>query len=91
VKVRLERIGRWLVIELLRLYRGLLSPLIFGLFGPACRFEPSCSQYAIEAVRRFGVMRGTWIAARRLAHCHPLGTYGYDPVPERPASGRGQQ
>jgi uncharacterized protein len=90
MKMQLEKIPRWLAIGLLRLYRVLVSPLIFGLFGPACRFEPTCSQYATEAVRRYGVVRGTLMTARRLARCHPLGGHGYDPVPARPASEHGQ-
>jgi uncharacterized protein len=61
----------------LRFYQLALSPLI----GPACRFYPSCSQYALEAVERFGVLRGGYLAMRRLARCHPWHPGGYDPVP----------
>ena len=57
------------------------SPLIMGIYGPACRFEPSCSEYAHQAIATYGVMRGGAMAARRLARCHPLGGHGYDPVP----------
>jgi len=67
-----------LAIALLGLYRAGVSPLL----GPACRFEPSCSQYAAQALERFGIARGFWLAARRVARCHPLGGSGYDPVPE---------
>ncbi len=67
----------WVLIAALRLYRALISPLI----GPACRFQPSCSQYAIDAIRRRGAVRGAWLAVRRLGRCHPLGGFGYDPVP----------
>ena len=66
-------------LGLLRLYKVLLSPL----FGGSCRFLPSCSDYAAEAVVRFGVLRGSLMAARRLARCHPLGSHGHDPVPDR--------
>lgn len=59
-------------------YRGLLSPILPG----TCRFQPTCSGYALEAVRRFGAMRGGTLAARRLARCHPWGGFGYDPVPD---------
>ncbi|HUO19124.1 MAG TPA: membrane protein insertion efficiency factor YidD [Steroidobacteraceae bacterium] len=68
---------RALVRAALRFYQLALSPLI----GPACRFYPSCSQYALEAVERFGVLRGAYLAARRLGRCHPWNPGGYDPVP----------
>ncbi|HEY8153104.1 MAG TPA: membrane protein insertion efficiency factor YidD [Myxococcota bacterium] len=72
---------RWLASRLLiaaiRIYQWTLSPWL----GPACRFEPSCSHYAIEAVERHGPLRGPWLAAKRLARCHPLGDHGYDPLP----------
>ncbi|MBD3161632.1 MAG: membrane protein insertion efficiency factor YidD [Candidatus Latescibacteria bacterium] len=62
----------------IRIYRNVISPWL-----PAtCRFVPSCSAYAHEAVERFGPWRGTLLAARRLLHCRPWGGHGYDPVPE---------
>lgn len=67
-----------LLVALIRVYQYTLSP-----FWPAaCRYAPSCSAYAVEAVRRHGALRGGWLAARRLGRCHPLGGHGYDPVPE---------
>ncbi len=66
---------------LIRLYQWTVSPLL----GPACRFHPSCSQYALEAVLRFGVLRGSALAIARLARCHPWHPGGFDPVP---ANGR---
>ncbi len=68
---------RSLALLLVRLYQGTLSPLFRG----ACRHVPSCSDYAREAIERHGAARGSWLALRRLARCHPLGTSGYDPVP----------
>ena len=68
--------GAGLLIGVLRVYQVTLSPLL----GPACRFEPSCSHYAIAAIRRHGPMRGSWWALRRLARCHPFHPGGYDPV-----------
>lgn len=66
---------------LLWLYKGTLSPLL----GPRCRFQPSCSNYAAEALTVHGPVRGGWLAARRVCRCHPLGGSGYDPVPARTA------
>ncbi len=65
-----------LLIWLIRGYR-IFSPL----FPPVCRFQPTCSQYALEAVERFGVWRGSWLATRRVLRCHPFHPGGYDPVP----------
>jgi uncharacterized protein len=62
---------------LIRLYQWTVSPLL----GPRCRFYPSCSQYALEALLRFGALEGGWLAAKRLARCHPWHPGGYDPVP----------
>ncbi|MGQ0621431.1 MAG: membrane protein insertion efficiency factor YidD [Panacagrimonas sp.] len=67
------------LVFLIRSYQRLLSPLL----GARCRFHPSCSGYAIEALERFGPVRGSWLAARRLTRCHPLNPGGEDPVPER--------
>jgi hypothetical protein len=69
-------LARFLVL-LIGLYRLLLSPLL----GPACRFEPSCSRFASEAISRHGPLRGGRLALRRLLRCHPFHTGGFDPVP----------
>ena len=66
-----------IALALLRLYKLILSPLL----PTACRYEPTCSEYAREAVDRHGAIRGTVLAARRLARCHPFREGGYDPVP----------
>jgi hypothetical protein len=62
---------------LIRIYQLLVSPLL----GAVCRFEPSCSHYAHTAIVRYGALRGTWLAVRRLLRCHPFNPGGYDPVP----------
>jgi len=67
----------WLLILLLNGYRRFVSPLL----APRCRFYPSCSAYALEAVRLHGALRGSWLAARRLSRCHPFHAGGLDPVP----------
>ena len=69
------------VLAALRLYKILLSPMFAG----SCRYLPSCSDYAAEAIARFGVFRGSMLAAARLARCHPLGGHGVDAVPARAA------
>jgi hypothetical protein len=66
-----------ILLALIRVYQIVLSPF----FGGACRFEPSCSVYASEAIRTHGAVRGSWLAIRRLSKCHPLGSHGFDPVP----------
>ena len=69
----------------LRLYRWTLSPAKTFLFGPlgGCRFTPSCSEYALEAVQIQGALAGTWLALKRICRCHPWGGCGHDPVPAR--------
>jgi uncharacterized protein len=69
---------RHLAAWLIRLYQWTVSPLL----GPRCRFYPSCSQYALQALLRFGVLRGSWLALRRLGRCHPWHPGGFDPVPQ---------
>ncbi|MBX6324385.1 MAG: membrane protein insertion efficiency factor YidD, partial [Rhodospirillaceae bacterium] len=74
--------ARALCLALIRLYQYLLSPLL----PKSCRYLPTCSEYAAEAVTTHGVLRGGWLALRRLLRCHPWGGAGYDPVPPaRPA------
>jgi len=70
-----------LLVWCLRGYQLLLSPML----GPRCRFYPSCSNYAIEALRVHGAARGSWLAARRVCRCHPFNDGGFDPVPPKGA------
>lgn len=68
-----------LLILPVRLYQRLLSPL----FPPRCRYTPSCSQYAVEALRKHGPLKGLWLAVYRVLRCNPYGGFGYDPVPDK--------
>lgn len=79
---------RALALIMIAIYRAAISPLLVAMFGRACRFEPTCSEYAALAIRRHGIVRGGAMAAKRLARCHPLGAHGYDPVPAA-SGGRG--
>ncbi|HEY6948828.1 MAG TPA: membrane protein insertion efficiency factor YidD [Gemmatimonadales bacterium] len=65
------------LVVLIRAYQLVISPAL----PPACRFTPTCSQYALEAIRRHGAARGSWLAVRRLARCHPFNPGGFDAVP----------
>ena len=69
---------RWLLIRLVRFYQIFISPF----FPPSCRFEPTCSQYAIEAIQTHGALKGGWMALRRIGRCNPFCEGGFDPVPE---------
>ena len=73
-----------LLVGLIRVYQWTLSPWL----GLCCRFEPSCSRYAIEALERHGCWQGSRLALRRILRCHPWGGTGYDPVPENPEKDR---
>jgi hypothetical protein len=73
------RIVAWPLRGLVWTYRHTVSPLL----GVNCRFEPTCSEYASEALRQYGGLRGGWLALQRIARCHPWGGSGYDPVPRR--------
>ncbi len=83
--IKQASISSRVVVGLIRAYQYLLSPWL----GPRCRYSPSCSNYALEAIRRHGSSRGGWLALKRVGRCHPWATPGHDPVPgggyERPA------
>lgn len=68
---------KWILTFLVRAYQMVLSPML----PPSCRYYPSCSNYAIEAIEKYGAWKGGWMAARRIARCHPLRPGGFDPVP----------
>lgn len=67
----------WLLILFVRAYQYCISPFL----GSNCRFTPTCSQYAVEALRRYGAIKGSWLTVRRIGRCHPYHKGGYDPVP----------
>lgn len=67
----------WVLLIPIYIYKGAISPLL----PPACRFTPSCSTYAMEAIRKHGPLKGVYLAVRRILRCHPWGGHGHDPVP----------
>lgn len=69
----------WLLLLPIKFYRGCISPML----PPACRYTPTCSQYAMDAIRIHGPLRGSWLAIKRICRCHPWGGSGYDPVPPK--------
>ena len=71
------KILNYFLIVPIKIYQILLSPLI----GPSCRFSPTCSNYAIEAINKHGPIKGFWLAIKRISKCHPWGGSGHDPVP----------
>ena len=73
------KVMRWILIKIIRFYQLAISPYL----GQNCRHSPTCSSYMIEAIREWGALRGTWMGLKRLARCHPWGTFGYDPVPKK--------
>lgn len=75
-------IARGVLIATIDIYHAVLSPLITATIGPACRFEPTCSAYAREAIGRHGIVEGGRLALGRLLRCRPAGGWGYDPVPQ---------
>jgi len=74
---KLLKILSYPFIGLIKLYQYGVSPML----GPKCRFTPTCSQYALEALKKYGLFKGGWLAVKRISKCHPGGGSGYDPVP----------
>lgn len=73
----MKRIFSYLLIIPIKIYQIIISPLL----GPSCRFTPTCSQYAVEAIQKYGPFKGSWLSFKRILKCHPWGGSGYDPVP----------
>jgi len=73
----LKKLLGWLFLLLIKLYQYLISPL----FGGSCRYTPTCSQYGVEAIKKYGPFKGIWLTAKRISRCHPWGGHGHDPVP----------
>jgi hypothetical protein len=76
----MRKINKWLSLPfllLIRFYQAFISPLL----GPKCRYTPTCSSYAMEAFKKYGPIKGFWLAVKRIGRCHPWGGHGHDPVP----------
>ncbi len=76
----MKKILKWLglpFIGMIKLYQWVISPM----FGPKCRYTPTCSTYAIQALQKHGLIKGLWLAVKRISRCHPWGGSGWDPVP----------
>jgi putative membrane protein insertion efficiency factor len=67
---------KWIAVHLLKFYKYVISPML----PPACRFTPTCSEYTVEAIGRYGFVKGVWLGVKRLSRCHPFSEGGYDPV-----------
>jgi putative membrane protein insertion efficiency factor len=72
-----NRIFSWFFVGLIKVYQFTLSPFL----GKQCRFVPTCSQYGIEAIKKHGALKGSWLTIKRIVRCNPWGSSGYDPVP----------
>lgn len=73
----IEQLIAWILLVLIKLYQLLISPLL----GSNCRFTPTCSQYGVEAIKKYGPFKGGWLTLKRIGKCHPWGKHGHDPVP----------
>jgi putative membrane protein insertion efficiency factor len=75
---KLNTLVAYMAKGFIKFYRYIVSPM----FAPSCRFQPTCSSYALKAIDRFGGLKGVWLAMRRIGRCHPWGGQGFDPVPK---------
>ncbi len=73
----LARVPRRVAVQVIRAYKRFVSPLL----PPSCRFTPTCSSYALTSIERYGILKGGWLAAKRIGRCHPWSPGGHDPVP----------
>jgi len=73
----INKIFGWFFLGLIKIYQYAISPML----GANCRFTPTCSQYGIEAIKKYGPFKGGWMALKRIGRCHPWGAHGHDPVP----------
>jgi putative membrane protein insertion efficiency factor len=74
---------KFILISLIRFYKKFVSPLFQGFLGGGCRFTPTCSEYTIDALEKYGAFKGLFMGVIRISKCHPWGGSGYDPVPEK--------
>ena len=75
---RIRQVLSFPFIAIIKIYQWTISPL---LGANKCRFTPTCSNYALEALKKYGILKGTWLSIKRIGRCHPFGGHGYDPVP----------
>ena len=75
----IKRIIIYMLISCIKLYQLLMSPIL----GQNCRYLPTCSEYSIESLKKFGIIKGIFISIKRISKCHPWGNHGYDPVPNK--------
>ena len=73
----LKRISILPFVFIIKIYQKLISPILL----PSCRFNPTCSQYSIQSLNKYGLLKGLWLTFKRISKCHPFGSSGYDPVP----------
>jgi uncharacterized protein len=86
-KILVGNVPRMIAVSAVAIYRAAVSPVTHAIHGPACRFEPSCSVYARDAISEYGIVRGGAMAIWRVARCNPMGGHGFDPVRRRGVEG----